>query len=377
MPSAEVVRHVRYVDFGAQFAAERTGLMGAVEAVLARGDFIGGADVELLEAALAAYLDIEHVVALNSGTDALTFALAVLGVGRGDEVITASNSFIASAAAIAHVGAVPVFVDVLPNQLLDPAAVEAAITSRTRALMPVHLTGRVADMPALMALAQRHGLEIVEDAAQAFGSRLGGRCAGTFGRINAFSAHPLKNLNAAGDAGFVATADGVLAARVQRLRNHGFLDRDTSLEFGFVSRMDTLQAAILRYRLVNVDEVISRRRRNAELYRELLAGCAAVEIASEVPEQFNSYHLVVIQTEARDALRARLAERGIGTKVHYPVPIHLQPAADHLKYHLGSLPQTERQAALILSLPVHQFLGREDVAYVAGEIDAFFKQSSR
>jgi dTDP-4-amino-4,6-dideoxygalactose transaminase len=370
MPPVEAGRRVRYVDFGAQFDAERAALMSAVEAVFTRGDFVGGDEVALLEASIASYLGVEHVIGVNSGTDALIFALKALGIGRGDEVITASNSFIASAAAIVHTGAVPVFVDVLSDQLLDPAAVESAITARTRAVMPVHLTGRVADMEALAAIARRHGLAIVEDAAQAFGSRLGGRYAGTFGRINAFSAHPLKNFNAAGDAGFVVTSDADLAARVRRLRNHGFLDRDTALEFGFVSRMDTLQAVILRQRLANVDDVIRRRRRNADIYRELLPD--SVWFPHESAAQFNSYHLFVIQSDSRDALRAHLAARGIGTKIHYPTPIHLQPAAQHLGYGRGSLPETERQAARILSLPVQQFLSRDDIAYVAGEIDAFF-----
>jgi dTDP-4-amino-4,6-dideoxygalactose transaminase len=370
MPSVEAGRRVRYVDFGAQFAAERTGLLGVVEAVLARGDFIGGDEVALLESSIGAYLGVGHVIAVNSGTDALIFSLKALGIGRGDEVLTASNSFIASAAAISHTGAVPVFVDVLSDQLLDPAAVESAITPRTRALMPVHLTGRVADMGTLAAIAQRHGLAIVEDAAQAFGSMLGGKYAGTFGRINAFSAHPLKNFNAAGDAGFVVTDDADLAGRARRLRNHGFLDRDTALEFGFVSRMDTLQAAILRHRLANVDDVIRRRRRNADTYRELLSP-SAVWFPRETVDQFNSYHLFVIQSERRDALRAQLAARGIGTKIHYPTPIHLQPAAQHLGYRRGSLPETERQATRILSLPVQQFLSQDDIAYVAGEIRAF------
>jgi dTDP-4-amino-4,6-dideoxygalactose transaminase len=371
MPSIEAGRRVRYVDFAAQFAAERTGLMRAVETVLARGDFIGGGEVGLLEDSIAAYLGAQHVIGVNSGTDALILSLRALGIGRGDEVITTSNSFIASAAAIVHTGATPVFVDVLSDQLIDPAAVESAITTRTRAVMPVHLTGRVADMVALAAIAQHHGLAIVEDAAQAFGSRLDETCAGTFGRINAFSAHPLKNLNAAGDAGFVVTNDAALASRVKRLRNHGFADRDTALEFGFVSRMDTLQAAILRCRLANVDDVIRRRRRNADVYGELLPS-SAVWFPRESAGGFNSYHLFVIQSDDRDALRAQLAARGIGTKIHYPTPIHLQPAARHLGYRRGSLPETERQANRILSLPIQQLLSENDIAYVAEEICAFF-----
>jgi dTDP-4-amino-4,6-dideoxygalactose transaminase len=371
MTGVDAGRRVRYVDFAAQFAAERESLMPVIEAVLARGDFIGGEEVGRLEHEIAQYLNVDYAVAVNSGTDALVFSLAALGIGRGDEVITASNSFIASAAAIAHVGATPVFADVLPDQLIDPAAVEAAITPRTRAIMPVHLTGRVADLPALVAIADRHGIAIVEDAAQAFGSRIGPRFAGTFGRINAFSAHPLKNLNAAGDAGFVVTNDAALAACVQRLRNHGFTDRDTALDFGFVSRMDTLQAAILAYRLTRVDDVILSRRRNAQIYRDLLDG-SAVWVAPEAPGHFTSHHLFVIQCDGRDALQAHLGRRGIGTKIHYPTPIHLQPAARHLGYATGSLPHTERQAQRILSLPIHQFLEPDDIAYVADTIAEFF-----
>ena len=374
MPSTEALRQVRYTDLAAQYAAERTGLLAAIETVLARGDLIGGEAVATLEMSLAAYLGVAHAIAVNSGTDALMFALASLGIGRGDEVITASNSFIASAAAIAHMGATPIFADVLDDQLLDPASVAAVITPRTRAIMPVHLAGRVADMHALGFIAERHGLAIVEDAAQAFGSRLAGRCAGTFGTINAFSAHPLKNLNAAGDAGFVVTDDAELAGRVRRLRNHGFVDRDTAIEFGFVSRMDTLQAAILSYRLSRVDDVIAQRRRNAATYYNAL-GQARLRLPSEPADQAHSYHLFVIQTDDRDALRTHLAHRGISTKVHYPTPIHLQPAARHLGYRVGSLPQTERQAKRILSLPIHQFLEPSEIEYVAQQISAFVDQA--
>jgi len=364
------MRGVRYVDFGAQYAEEHAELMPLVEAVFERGDFIGGHDVARLEAEIAAYLGIEHVVTLNSGTDALVFALCALGIGRGDEVITAANSFVASAAAIAHIGATPVFADVLDDQTLDPAAVEAAIGPRTKALMPVHLTGRVADMDALGAIARKHGLAIIEDAAQAFGSKRGGRFAGTMGEIGAFSAHPLKNLNAAGDGGFVVTRDAALAERIRRLRNHGFRDRDTALEWGFVSRMDTVQAAVLRYRLAHVDGVIARRRANADRYRALLDRERAW-FPIEAADQFNTHHLFVIQADHRDALARALADAGIETKVHYPTPIHLQPAAAKLGYAPGALPVTERQAGRILSLPINQFLTPDDIERVAGAINAY------
>lgn len=374
MPPAEGLPTVRYVDFEAQFAAEGAGVLLAIEAVFARGDFINGEQVGVLEASISQYLDAAYTVAVNSGTDALMLSLASLGIGHGDEVITAANSFIASASAIARVGATPVFADVLPDQMLDPASVEAAITPRTCALMPVHLTGRVANMPALCSIAERHGLAVVEDAAQAFGSRLGARYAGTFGHMSAFSAHPLKNFNAAGDAGFVVTNDAALAERTRRLRNHGFVDRDSAIEFGFVSRMDTVQAAILNYRLPLVDEVIAHRRCNASGYRRLLR-TPRIQIAPDELEQHHSYHLFVIQTDERDALRERLAQRGVVTKIHYPTPIHLQPAAHGLGYRPGALPETERQAARILSLPIHQFLKPSQIGYVAAEINAFLNET--
>jgi dTDP-4-amino-4,6-dideoxygalactose transaminase len=365
-------RRVRYVDFPAQFAAERSELMAIVEGVFARGDFVGGAEIERLEADLAADLQIAHVVACNSGTDALILALAALGIGPGDEVITAANSFVASAAAIVRVGGTPVFADVGDDQLLDPDAVEAAITPRTRALMPVHLTGRVCNMARLLEIARKRGLAIVEDAAQAYRSQLDGRYAGTFGTINAFSAHPLKNLGAAGDAGFVTTSDAALAARVRRARNHGFVDRETALEWGTVSRLDTLQAAVLRFRLRGVAATIATRRANAGRYHELLDR-ERTWFPLEGPGHIGSYHLFVIQTDRRDELRRALERRGVATKIHYPTPIHLLPAAAALGYAPGSLPVTERQAERILSLPIHQFLEAGDLGYVAREIDAFFR----
>jgi dTDP-4-amino-4,6-dideoxygalactose transaminase len=364
-------RVVPFLNFPAQFEEEREELTSAVMRVFERGDFVGGAEIEAFERDVAAYTGVAHAIALNSGTDALLYGLSALGVGTGDEVITPSNSFVASTAAIAHLGATPVFADVLDDQMLDPAAVRAAITPRTKAIMPVHLTGRVAPMRELSALAQQHGLAIIEDAAQAFGSKRDGRFAGTTGDVGAFSAHPLKNLNAAGDAGFVLTGDDALAERIRRLRNHGFKDRDTSLEFGFVSRMDTLQAAVLRMRLPRVANVIARRRANAARYDALLDR-ARVFVASDPPEMFNTYHLYVVQVDRRDELQAFLAARGVQTKVHYPVPIHLQPAAASLGFGRGSLPVTERQADRILSIPVNQFLAPDDIAYVAATINEFY-----
>jgi dTDP-4-amino-4,6-dideoxygalactose transaminase len=373
MPAGETTasQPVRYVDFPAQFAAEREEIQGIVARVFASGQFIGGPEVAELERALALRCGVSHAVALNSGTDALTLALKLAGVGPGVEVITPPNSFVASTAVICHLGAQPVFVDVLPDQSIDPNLIEAAITPRTRAIMPVHLTGRIVDMDPIRAIAGRHGLTVIEDAAQSIGSRYGDRPAGSFGRFGCFSTHPLKNLNAAGDGGFITTNDGEAADRLRRLRNHGMLDRDTVLEWGHVSRMDTLQAAILLMRLAKLDEVIGIRRRNAALYQSMLdpahvfcPPCRAVE--------YNTFHTFVVQVDRRDALQAHLNSLGIGSAVHYPTPLHLQPAARGLGYHAGDFPICEAQAGRILSLPVHQHLSERDIAHVATTVNRFY-----
>jgi dTDP-4-amino-4,6-dideoxygalactose transaminase len=367
----QMSRQVPYVNFRAQFEEERAEIMGLVEQVFARGEFVGGGAVEALEAELAATIGVQHVVALNSGTDALILGMRALGLGPGDEVITPPNSFVASTATIVAVGATPVFADVRDDQNIDPDAIAAAITPRTRAIMPVHLTGRVADMRPIMELAARHGLAVIEDAAQSIGSRYEDRQSGSFGELACFSGHPLKNLNAAGDAGFVATNDPAVAKQVRLLRNHGLVDRNTVELWGTVSRMDVLQAELLRLRLRRLGDVIERRRRNAETYRRLLQD-TPVFIPPCRNQEFNTFHVFVIQTDRRDELQEFLSREGIGTAVHYPIPIHLQPAAHALGHRRGGFPVTERQADRILSLPIHQFLTVEDQTWVADRIRAFF-----
>jgi dTDP-4-amino-4,6-dideoxygalactose transaminase len=367
---AEPTRRVPYVNLAGQVAEEKAELMPLLERALAAGDHVGGEAVALLEQEIATLCGVRHAIALNSGTDALIFALMALGIGPGDEVITPPNSFIASTAAIVHAGATPVFVDVGPDQNIDPDRIERAITARTRAIMPVHLTGRICDMGAITAIAGRHGLKIVEDAAQSIGSTYHGRHSGALGDVGCFSLHPLKNLNAAGDGGLLVTDDDAVATRVARLRNHGMSDRNTVVEFGYVSRLDTLQAVILRHRLARLPGVIDRRRSNAALYRQLLDR-RHVFFPDERPETVDTYHTFVIQVEGRDALKARLAEAGIGTAIHYPVPIHLQPAAARLGYRAGDFPVTEAQAERILTLPVNQFVSEDDIAYVAAEVNDF------
>jgi dTDP-4-amino-4,6-dideoxygalactose transaminase len=360
------------VDMAAQFAEQRDEIMARIEAVLAEGNLVGGQDIEILECEIAGFCGVAHVVALNSGTDALALGMMALGIGAGDEVILPPNSFIASAAAVAIIGATPVFADVRDDLNIDHECVEAAVTPQTKAIMPVHLTGRIADMTPLEEIAKRHGLLVIEDASQSFGSRYQDRLAGSFGNVGCFSAHPLKNLNAAGDSGFLTTDDGELAARVAKMRNHSLVGKGLSETFGHVSRMDTLQAAILRYKLEVLPGVIDRRRSNADLYREYLDP-THVFMTPERDMEFNTYHTFVIQVDRRDELKAYLAEQKIGSAIHYPVPIHLQPAASHLGYKAGDFPVAERQAGRILSLPVHQTLSQNDLRRVVDAVNDFFR----
>jgi dTDP-4-amino-4,6-dideoxygalactose transaminase len=363
---------IPYVNLPAQADEQMPELAAIFERVVRRGSFVGaGAEIERLEGRLAEYCGTREAVALNSGTDALFLALKAAGVGPGDEVITPPNSFVASTAVIVHLGARPVFVDVLPDQNIDPAAIERAVTSRTRAIMPVHLTGRVCRMDQILEIADRHGLLVIEDAAQSIGSMFQGRKSGSFGHFGCFSAHPLKNLNAMGDAGFVTTDDSAAAARMRRLRTHGMADRETVEEWGFVSRMDVLQAAILDYRLDKLPDVIAKRRENAALYQRLIKH-EKVFVPPCRQDEFNTFHTFVIQVERRDNLQRHLRALGIKTAIHYPVPIHLQPAAAVLGYRKGDFPAAERQAERILTLPVNQYMSAEDVEAVAGEVLAFY-----
>ncbi len=372
--SAPIRWRVPYVSIDRHREQESEELHRAFDRVLARGDYVGGEAVANLEAELAAYCGVKHAVALNSGTDALMLGMMALGITTGDEVIVPPNSFIASAASVVHLGARPVFADVQPDQNLDPAAVAKVLSSRTKAIMAVHLTGRIAPMSELKEIAGRHNLALIEDAAQAIGSMYHGKHAGAIGDFGCFSAHPLKNLNAMGDGGFLTTDRDDIKERVVRLRNHGLIDRDTAAEFGFNSRLDTLQAEIVRLRLKRLPDVIERRRANAARYQSKLDPSHVFAPPCRNYE-FNTFHTFVVQVDRRDALRARLAERGIGSAIHYPVPIHLQPAAAALGHGKGDFPQTEQQAQRILSLPINQFLSDADIDLVADTVNAFFSRN--
>ena len=364
------VWRIPYVNLGKQFAEDKAQLMPLIEATLTSGMHVGGPEIEALESEIAVYVGTRHAVTLNSGTDALIFGMIAAGVKPGDEVITPPNSFVASTAAIVRAGATPVFADVRDDGLLDPEAVAAAVTPRTTAIMPVHLWGGICDMEALWAIAERHGLVIVEDAAQAMGTRFRNRRAGSLGAAGCFSAHPLKIFNALGDAGFVTTDSDDIAARIRLLRNHGLANRDTVTEFGYVSRLNSLQATVLRFRLSRLDEMIERRRANARLYHELLRG-VPIRLPKEKPYEFHTFVNFVSQCDRRDELQNHLAQKGVQTVVHYNTPIHLQPAAESLGCQPGRFPVTERLSRTILALPANQMLSADDVKYVSTEIRSF------
>jgi dTDP-4-amino-4,6-dideoxygalactose transaminase len=371
----EMAKHdIPYVNLPAQGRDQLEDLHRIFEEVVLRGSFVGTHDdLAVLEKRVAEYCGTEEAVALNSGTDALSLSMVVAGIGKGDEVITPPNSFVASTATIVQLGATPVFADVLADQNIDPDKIARAITPKTKAIMPVHLTGRVCRMDEIMEIANRHGLIVIEDAAQSIGSMYQGRLAGSIGHFGCFSAHPLKNLNALGDGGFVTTNDKAAAARMRRLRAHGMADRQTIEEWGLVSRMDTLQAAILNYRLDKLPDVIAKRRANAALYQGLLRH-EKIFVPPCRNEEFNTFHTFVIQVDRRDELQQYLKERGIKTAIHYPIPIHLQPAARELGHKKGDFPMTERQAERILTLPVNQYMSKADVETVASEVLAFVRR---
>jgi len=323
-------------------------LGNAIGRVLAHGQFILGPEVEALEAQLGAYLGAQHVVTVNSGTDALLLALRLCGIGDGDEVITVSHSFVSTASAIVLAGATPVFVDIDESSMvMDAGRLEAARTPRTRAVLPVHLNGTLCDMEPIQAFCERHGLTLIEDAAQALGANKGGRFAGTFG-IGAFSLHPLKVLGACGDAGFVALQDEGAASRLRRMRNIGLRDRDHCEVIAGNSRLDALQAAILMVKLAHLDDWLAVRREHADAYRVAFDGRVMLP-----PEGTDS--ACVIRHPGRNALVAALRKRGVDAKVHYPLAIHQQAAFAHLQW--APLPVTERVVGEIISLPVSAELG--------------------
>ncbi|MQF69487.1 DegT/DnrJ/EryC1/StrS family aminotransferase [SAR202 cluster bacterium AD-804-J14_MRT_500m] len=373
--NSEIIK-VPYVDIAGQHAPLKKELLAAIERVIDHGIFVLGPEVEEFEAQFAELCGTDYAVGVNSGTDALILGLRALGIGSGDEVITAPNSFVASASCISLVGAVPVFADVGDDYNLDPKLVESAITPRTKAILPVHLTGRSARMAPLVDLARDKNLFILEDAAQAVLAEYRGQKVGSFGDVGCFSCHPLKTLNAMGDAGVVTTNDLEVAKRLRILRNIGLESRDNSVVWAGNSRLDAVQAAVLQVKLRFVQEWTDRRRANAKFYQTELAflGQYGLRVPDERDDERAVYHTFVVRAERREKLRKYLSDNGIGTAIHYPVPIHLQDAASHLNCPIGSFPEAERQAGEILSLPVYPELSEEQLTHVVQTIKEFYNR---
>lgn len=341
--------------------------MEAIGRVVASGRFILGPEVECLEQELVAYTGAAHAIACASGTDALLLALMALDVGPGDEVITSPFTFVSTAAVIHRLGARPVFVDIEPRTYaLDPDQLAGRINSRTRAILPIHLYGRMGSLEPVLEVARHCQVPVVEDAAQALGARLGGRMAGTFGALGCYSFYPTKNLGGAGDGGLVVTSDARLAGRLRRLRVHGQDGRYVYSEVGINGRLDELQAAVLRVKLRRLESWNQARREKAALYTQLLGD--AVETPELGPEGAHVFHQYVIRVRDRDDLARRLAGQGVETAVYYPVPLHLQKCFAYLEYRKGDCPRAETAAEQVLALPLYPELPAAAQEHVVGVI---------
>lgn len=355
-------------DLRAQTMALGGALSAAAERVMARGWFILGREVEAFEAEFARFLGCGHAVGVASGTDALQLALRALDIGHGDRVLTAPNSAVPTAVAVCQAGAVPVFADVDPaTGLLTPGTVAAALEPGIRAVIPVHLYGRCADVGSILELCGPGGIAVIEDAAQAHGASRSGRMAGTLGRVGCFSFYPSKNLGALGDGGACVTDDADLAGRIRRLRCYGERDRYESVELGINSRLDELQAAFLGVKLAHLAAWNGRRREIAAIYRERLRSLPLI-LPPEDPAGTEAMHLFVVQAARRDRLAGELRKRGVGTQIHYPIPIHLQEAFRHLGNGPGSFPAAEARARRILSLPLYPEMTDTHIERVVGAL---------
>jgi len=357
----------------AAYLARKEEIDDAIHRTLDRGWFVLGPEVEAFEHEFAAWAGLDHVIGVGSGTEALHLALVAMGIGPGDEVLTVAHTAVATVSAIDLAGAHPVFVDIEEEYFtIDPDLLEKSITARTRAIVVVHIYGQPANMEPILAIARRHGLRVVEDCAQSHGASLNGRRTGTMGDVACFSFYPTKNLGALGDGGAVATNDVTLAAKIRALREYGWTERYISQTSGWNSRLDEIQAAILRVKLQHLEADNLARQRLAAKYHSTLDR-PGLKLPMIRPGAEHVYHLYVVSTPDRDALRAHLASRGIGTIIHYPVPIHMQPAYRGRTAAEGSLPVTEAASRRILSLPIYPELAQDQQKTVTQAVQAFFQ----
>ena len=375
MNQASEIEMIPIVDLKKQYESIKTEIDSAIKDVIDSCQFILGKRVEAFEADFATYCQSRYALGVNSGTSALHLALLAAGVGPGDEVITVSYTFVATAAAICYVGAKPVFVDIDPrNCNIDPAKIEAAITPKTKAIVPVHLYGSCADMDPILDVARRHNLIVIEDAAQAHGAEYKGRRAGSMGELACFSFYPGKNLGAYGEGGAVVTSDERYVEHLKQLRDQGQSEKYYHPVVGYNYRMEAIQGAVLGVKLKHLDGWNQRRQKLAEVYRRELA-VSGLRLLEELPDTKSVHHIFPLFTEQRDDLRAYLQEAGISTALHYPVPIHLQPAYRHLGYGEGDFPETERACKEVLSLPIYPELADEAVLSIVDSVRQFCRKS--
>jgi dTDP-4-amino-4,6-dideoxygalactose transaminase len=379
--SVETARPIPLLDLKAQYATIRDEVEAAIDRVVESQHFIGGPEVEAFEREIAEYCGVGHAIGVSSGSDALLVSLMAANIGPGDEVITTAYSFFASAGAIARLGARPVFVDIGADDYnIDATKIAAAVTSKTKAVLPVHLYGQTADMDPIMEVAKKHGLIVIEDAAQAIGAEYRGRRAGSIGQYGCFSFFPSKNLGGFGDGGLVTTNDSDIAERVRLFRGHGAKPKYNNRVIGGNFRLDALQAAILGVKLRYLDSWTEGRRRNADRYRVLLRELSAprtrlVSSPTQIPQRGHIYNQFVIQTTERDPLRSHLGKAQIGTEVYYPIPLHLVDAFAYLGHKLGDFPQSERAARESLALPIYPEL-TEDMQRRVVEVIGEWQQVS-
>lgn len=367
--------NIPFLDLKAQYKQIEQEVIPVLTEAMANSAFIGGPQVTGFEEEFAAFCDSKYCVGVGSGTDALRFALMAAGIGPGDEVITVPNTFIATSESISQVGARPVFVDIKEDTCnMDPEQIETRITAKTRAIIPVHLYGQPADMDAIVQIAEKHGLVVIEDACQAHGALYKQRKAGSMGLAGCFSFYPGKNLGAFGEAGAVVTQNEEIARKISMIRDHGQEKKYYHKVEGFNGRLDAIQAAVLRIKLKRLSEWNAARQKNAQHYNELLNGIPGIKLPVEANFAKSVYHLYVIHVSNRDALQQHLNQSGIATGLHYPLPLHLQDAYQHLGYPKGAFPVTEKSAAGLLSLPMFPELTHEQISFIAATIKEFMNK---
>jgi len=363
---------VPFGDLSRQYKKYKKEFDAIITGVFEKGSFILGENVSRFETDFADYLGTKYAVGVGSATEALFLALKAIGIKNGDEVITVANTAVPTVSAIDFAGARPVFADIKEGSYnINPARIEKKITLKTKALIPVHLYGNPCEMDEIMEIAQKYDLKVIEDCAQAHGAEYKGKKVGTFGDLSAFSFYPSKNLGASGDAGMVVASSGELAQKVRLLGNYGFKDRYNSIIRGFNSRLDEIQAALLDFKLTKLNEWNLRRKQIAGMYNKGLAGLPII-LPSSLPESSHVFHLYVIRVKQREKFMQFLSDEGVSTVIHYPIPIHLQPAYKYLSHKKGFLPVTEKVAEEIVSLPIYPDLEDAEVEHVIQTIKKFF-----